>query len=132
MRIGAINNNQTNTNFNAVLKVRGDVKFLPKGSVERLTEKAKNIGTVKDIISLNIIENGNLIDPMTRKAIGFFNRVRVAYSITSTEKPLSHISTYKAYGQTEEICGERTYEIFDKYVDVTKKDYEETFHEFRG
>lgn len=132
MRIGTINNNQTNTSFNAVLKLRGNMNSLPKGSLERLTEKAKNIGTVQDVISLNIIEHGNLIDPMSNKAMGFFNRLRVAYAITSTQKPLTHISTYKTYGLTEEACGENTYNLFDKYINVTKNDYEELLHEIRG
>ena len=69
MQIGAINNNQINTNFNAKLEFSGGQRLLSKNNFKKIQQKISKLGTNEDTVYIglkrcsfiNNIKNSGLI-----------------------------------------------------------------------
>lgn len=129
MKINNINSNQTSINNKARLNIISTDKVISSEKLVRLEEKAKKIGTSRDMILIGISEYKEKSSMSKIPFLGkFFKKEQECTEITGAchtffdlEKPKSFIEHMNLFKGNKKQRKEQCYQAVDKYLSQIEK-----------
>ena len=124
MQVNAINNNRTNTNFNAFFEVHGTEyakKVLPEKHIEAFSKKLEKLGNYTDYFAVNLTENSTpgiiQADDDLEKSRYKYTSIVGAYHFDEIDDKIYTGHLARVYGSFEERSN-KTIKIIEAYINM--------------